>query len=223
MPFRALLAVLAFAVCTAPAMAETTLSRSNDPGAAFAQLSDLLGAERQALAVLPRDALVPKRPARGKGKAEPMRYDLAWLAAQPVASGDAEWSCLTKAIYFEARGETIPGQFAVAEVILNRADSGMYPRSVCGVVSQRGAGGCQFSYICDGRPDAMTDPAALEVAGKIAAAMLAGAPRALTQGATHFHTGAVRPSWSRRFPMTAQIGAHVFYRQPGTVQVAAAN
>lgn len=223
MPFRALLAALILFVVTLPAGAETTTSTSNDPNAPYARLSSLLGVERQALADLPRDALVPKKPARGKGAAEPMRYDLAWLATQPVASGDAEWSCLTKAIYFEARGETIAGQFAVAEVILNRAESGMYPRSICGVVSQRGAGGCQFSYVCDGRSDSMTDPEALEIAGKIAAAMIAGAPRTLTQGATHFRTGAVRPSWSRRFPMTAQIGAHYFYRQPNAVQVAAAN
>lgn len=223
MPFRALLAALVLAICTVPAAAETTLSRSDDPNAPFAQLSDLLGVERQALSVLPRDALVPKRPARGRDKAEPMRHDLAWLAAQPAASGDEEWACLTKAIYFEARGETIPGQFAVAEVILNRADSGLYPQTVCAVVGQRAAGGCQFSYVCDGRPDAMTDPAALEIAGKIAAAMMAGGPRSLTEGATHFHTGAVRPSWSRRFPLTARIGAHLFYRQPGAVQVAAAN
>lgn len=223
MPFRALLAALILLVSAPQAGAETTLSRSNDPNAPFAQLSNLLGVERQALAELPRDALVPKRPAKSKGAAEPLRYDLAWLETQPAPEGNEEWSCLTKAIYFEARGETIPGQFAVAEVILNRSESGMYPRSVCGVVSQRGAGGCQFSYVCDGRPDAMRDPEALSVAGKIAAVMMAGAPRALTQGATHFHTGAVRPSWSRRFPLTARIGAHLFYRQPGAVQVAAAN
>lgn len=223
MPFRALLAILCLVLSAQQGSAETTLSRSNDPNAPFAQLSDLLGAERQALSVLPRDALVPRRPARGKDKVEPMRHDLDWLAAQPEASGDAEWSCLTKAIYFEARGETIPGQFAVAEVILNRVDSGMYPQDVCAVVGQRGAGGCQFSYVCDGRSDAMTDQAALEVAGKIAAAMLAGGPRTLTEGATHFHTGAVRPSWSRRFPLTARIGAHLFYRHPGAVQVAVAN
>jgi spore germination cell wall hydrolase CwlJ-like protein len=99
----------------------------------------------------------------------------------------------------------------VAEVILNRVDSPLYPGSVCGVVGQ----GCQFSYACDGRPDVMTDAAARSVAARIAAAMLGGAPRLLTQGATHFHTPAVRPSWSKRFPRTATIGFHHFYRQPG--------
>ena len=75
----------------------------------------------------------------------------AWLMAQPVPEGDADWQCLTEALYFEARGESLEGQIAVAEVILNRVDSPLYPRSVCGVVKQRGGGGCQFSYVCNGK------------------------------------------------------------------------
>ena len=58
------------------------------------------------------------------------------------------------------------------------------------------------------------DRAAWIRAGKIAKAMLDGAPRLLTEGATYFHTPAVRPSWSRRFERTAQIGRHIFYRAP---------
>ena len=54
-------------------------------------------------------------------------YTRAWLDAQPAAGGDAEWECLTEAIYFEARGESLQGQFAVAEVILNRVDSAALP------------------------------------------------------------------------------------------------
>jgi spore germination cell wall hydrolase CwlJ-like protein len=139
----------------------------------------------------------------------------AWLMAQPAPEGDAEWQCLTEAIYFEARGEGLEGQVAVAEVILNRVDSPLYPRSICGVVKQRGGGGCQFSYVCDGRTDRMREAAAADLAGRIARAMLDGAPRLLTEGATHFHTRAVRPGWSKRFALTATIGAHKFYRHPG--------
>jgi hypothetical protein len=138
-----------------------------------------------------------------------------WLMARPVPLGDAEWQCLTEALYFEARGESLEGQVAVAEVILNRADSPLYPRSICGVVKQRGGGGCQFSYVCDGRADRMRDKASADRAGRIARAMIDGAPRVLAGGATHFHTRGVRPSWSKRFSKTASIGAHVFYRQPG--------
>jgi hypothetical protein len=139
-----------------------------------------------------------------------------WLLAQPVPEGDAEWQCLTEAIYFESRGETLQGQVGVAEVILNRVDSPLYPRSVCGVVKQRGSGGCQFSYICDGRTDRMREKASADLAGRIARAMLDGAPRQLTDGATHFHTRSVRPGWSKRYAHTTTIGAHIFYRKAGS-------
>lgn len=138
----------------------------------------------------------------------------AWLMSQPKPTGDAQWECLTQAIYFEARGESLEGQIAVAEVILNRADSPLYPRTVCGVVKQRGGGGCQFSYVCRGTTK-MRERDAADLAGRIARAMLDGAPRVLTEGATHFHTRGVKPSWSKRFAKTASIGAHLFYRQPG--------
>jgi spore germination cell wall hydrolase CwlJ-like protein len=137
-----------------------------------------------------------------------------WLMSRPKPTGDAEWECLTEALYFEARGESLEGQIAVAEVILNRADSPLYPRTVCGVVKQRGGGGCQFSYVCRGKTK-MREKVAADLAGRIARAMLDGAPRILTDGATHFHTRAVKPSWSKRFAKTAAIGAHLFYRQPG--------
>jgi spore germination cell wall hydrolase CwlJ-like protein len=112
-----------------------------------------------------------------------------WLMAQPTPTGGADWQCLTEALYFEARGESLQGQIAVAEVILNRVDSPLYPRTVCGVVKQRGSGGCQFSYICDGRTDRMRERQAADVAGRIAQAM--------------------------RFAHTTTIGAHVFYRKAG--------
>ncbi|KAF0113651.1 MAG: cell wall hydrolase SleB [Rhodobacteraceae bacterium] len=137
-----------------------------------------------------------------------------WLMARPDPTGDAQWECLTQAIYFEARGESLEGQIAVAEVILNRADSPLYPRTVCGVVKQRGGGGCQFSYVCRGTTK-MREKTARDLAGRIARAMIDGAPRVLTDGATHFHTRGVKPSWSKRFAKTAAIGEHLFYRQPG--------
>ncbi len=138
-----------------------------------------------------------------------------WLMAQPTPEGNTEWQCLTEALYFEARGESLQGQVAVAEVILNRVDSPLYPATICKVVKQRGGGGCQFSYVCDGRTDRMRDKTAADLAGRIARAMLDGAPRLLTEGATHFHTRSVKPGWSRRFAHTTTIGAHAFYRQPG--------
>jgi spore germination cell wall hydrolase CwlJ-like protein len=194
-------------------VAETTVSRSNDP---TARISDLFGAERRAYAAIPSDALVQR--AKPKASDVTIGYSKKFISTQPKASGGDQFSCLAKALYFEARGESVKGQFAVAEVILNRVDSHRYPNSVCGVVNQGShrRSGCQFSYTCDGRADRIREKAAYSQVAKIAKLMLDGAPRALTSGATHFHTTQVNPRWARRFPRTAKIGSHLFYRQPSS-------
>ena len=146
-----------------------------------------------------------------------IRYEDEWLAALPAAGGGAPWRCLTEALYFEARGEEPQGQFAVAEVILNRVDSRRFPGSVCSVVNQ-GTGRkwqCQFTYTCDGIPETVRDRGSWARMGKIARLALDGAPRELTHGALFYHTRAVAPSWSRVFFRTTTIGAHHFY-SPGT-------
>ena len=81
----------------------------------------------------------------------------------PFRKGGAEWACLTEALYFEARGETLKGQLAVAEVILNRVDNRKYPDSICGVITQGASKRhkCQFSFKCDGRPEKILGTARL--------------------------------------------------------------
>ncbi len=146
-----------------------------------------------------------------------IRYDRSFLADLPAAKGGAEWECLTEALYFEARGEDTRGIFAVAEVILNRVDSRRFPSTVCGVVHQ-GTGEryrCQFTYTCDGLAETVHEPRAWVRVGKVARLMLDGAPRALTNGATHYHTRAVDPQWADVFPRVSSIGEHYFYRMPG--------
>ncbi|TGD42385.1 cell wall hydrolase [Pseudotabrizicola sediminis] len=232
MRLRQIMASAAVAVCATggAAFAEVTVSHSNSPELGLAdQLASLMGAEHATVGAVTEDRLAalatgPKtqKPAKAtkatkaEDPAQPVliRYEETFLAAQPAAKGDQQWQCLQNALYFEARGESLKGQFAVAEVILNRVDSREYPNSVCGVVKQSGGGGCQFSYVCDGHSDVMRDRQAADKAGRIAAIMLNGAPRGLTAGATHFHTRAVNPRWARQFPRTAAIGAHLFYRQP---------
>ncbi|MEP4638970.1 MAG: cell wall hydrolase, partial [Yoonia sp.] len=143
-------------------------------------------------------------------------YNNAYLASLPTATGGPQWQCLSEALYFEARGETAKGLFAVAEVIMNRVDSNAYPNSLCGVINQ-GTGrkyACQFTYTCDGRPEVISEPAAWRRVGKVARLLIDGADRNLTDGATHYHTTAVNPSWARVFPRTAKYGVHLFYRQP---------
>ena len=189
------------------------------------RLGALMGQERDALDVVPEarlaaltapvEAVIPAAPASAT-PAAPAGAEAALVAAAPAPSGGAEWQCLTEALYFEARGETLEGMFAVAEVILNRRDSGNYPNSVCGVVHQ-GTGAqfaCQFTYTCDGRSDVVREQGAWNVVGRVASVMLGGAARNLTNGATFYHTRSVNPSWSARFNRTAAIGAHLFYRQP---------
>lgn len=147
---------------------------------------------------------------------QPGEYDVETLDAMPAATGGAQWACLTEALYFEARGETLKGQLAVAEVILNRVDSRRYPDSVCGVISQgaKKLHRCQFSFKCDGLPETFPEKTAYQRVGKIARLMLDGRDRALTHGATHYHTNHVKPGWARRLTKTATIGSHLFYRQP---------
>jgi cell wall hydrolase len=153
-------------------------------------------------------------------KPEPVRvsFSRAWVDAQPVAGGDAQWGCLSEALYFEARGETVKGQFAVAEVIMNRVKSSRFPDNVCSVIKQGTGSGrkfqCQFSYNCNGRKNVIYEKEAYARVSKVARAVLDGVEGVgnLTDGATHYHTTAVRPAWARTYTKTVQIGVHVFYR-----------
>ncbi len=183
-------------------------------------VADVLSFERSGVANLAPAQVnrLFEAPAKTGGSLK-ITYSADWLAGQPAATGKAEWQCLAEALYFEARGETVKGQFAVAEVILNRVDSPSFPNSVCGVIHQ-GTGKrfqCQFTYTCDGRDERINEKAAYAMVGKVARAMIDGAPRLLTDGATHYHTVAVNPRWARRFVHTTKIGVHKFYRMPTRV------
>lgn len=143
-----------------------------------------------------------------------VEFSTSWLDKQAVAKGDANWRCLSEALYFEARGETVRGQFAVAEVIMNRVAHSRFPSSLCGVINQ-GTGKkfrCQFSYTCDGKAENVSEPLSYERVSKVARAVIDGHVPKLTNGATHYHTTAVSPSWSRVYTKTARIGVHIFYR-----------
>jgi len=151
---------------------------------------------------------------RPKPKPITVSYTRAWIDDQPTAQGDENFRCLSEALYFEARGETVKGQFAVAEVIMNRVKSARFPDSLCGVIRQ-GTGKkyqCQFTYTCDGRKEVIAEKQAFERVSKVARAIIDGVAEELTSGATHYHTTAVRPSWSRVYKRTAKIGVHIFYR-----------
>ncbi|MBT8414219.1 MAG: cell wall hydrolase [Boseongicola sp.] len=214
-------ALIAASTLCVPAVADVTLSTSNNPTVSLNQrLGSLFGAETNALAAFgARDVARLTRAPEGVLEEGADGLTSQKLAAMPVASGGDQWSCLAEALYFEARGETLKGIVGVAEVILNRVDDRRYPASVCGVVNQ-GTGEryrCQFTYTCDGRPETITEVRAYQKVGKIARFMLDGAERELTDGATHYHTKSVNPRWARVFPRTTTIGYHHFYREPSRV------
>lgn len=130
-----------------------------------------------------------------------------------------ERRCLAEAIYFEARGESEKGQAAVAQVVLNRVSSGLYPSTICGVVFQNREHyhACQFSFACEGRQLRIGEPDAWRTAERIAASVTSGRTYLADIGdSTHYHADYVRPFWAYRLKKTDVIGHHVFYKlRPG--------
>lgn len=123
--------------------------------------------------------------------------------------------CLAEAVYFEARGEAVRGQIAVAQVVMNRAFSGKYPDTVCGVVYQNKHRhfACQFTFACDNNPDVIREPDMWDRAQKISKAMLDGQlwlPE--VDRSTHYHAYWVRPSWVSEMKKMYKFGVHTFYR-----------
>ncbi len=117
--------------------------------------------------------------------------------------------CLAGAIYNEARGESLKGQLAVAQVVLNRAASARWPSGLCEVVYQRN----QFSYTFDGRPDyPTTSNRNWQRAEAVAIIAATGNWEDITDNALFFHATYVSPTWQKRFERTRKIGQHIFYR-----------
>jgi spore germination cell wall hydrolase CwlJ-like protein len=123
--------------------------------------------------------------------------------------------CVAEAVYFEARGEAVRGQIAVAQVVLNRAFSGFYPTTVCGVVYQNKHRhfACQFTFACDNVADVVREPDMWDRAKRIAKAMLDGQLWLPEVGkSTHYHAYWVRPSWVSEMKKMYKFGVHTFYR-----------
>jgi spore germination cell wall hydrolase CwlJ-like protein len=123
--------------------------------------------------------------------------------------------CLADAVYFEARGEPIRGQMAVAQVVINRVFSGYYPHNICGVVYQNAHRRfrCQFTFACDGLPERVNEPIAWERAKQIAREALDGNFWLNDLGkATHYHARWVHPWWVHEMRRLDRIGVHTFYR-----------
>jgi spore germination cell wall hydrolase CwlJ-like protein len=124
-------------------------------------------------------------------------------------------ACLARAIYFEARNQPYRGQVAVAQVVMNRVFSGIYPHDVCGVIYQNAHRrfACQFTFACDGKPDVVTERRSWYRARRIARQTLDGKLYVQAVGtATHYHATYVHPYWVREMHRYAREGIHLFYR-----------
>lgn len=149
-----------------------------------------------------------------------------------------ELYCLAINIYHEARADHIAGQYAVADVVLNRVNDVRYPNTICDVVKQGPVreswktrqhsdlheserkynpvrNKCQFSWWCDGRSDATHNIDSWMQSQEIAYRLVhEGKYRGITEGATHYHATYVSPKWAPTLDIVGRIGQHIFYRWP---------
>ena len=143
-----------------------------------------------------------------------------WNISYPVS--DKEIHCMALNIYFEARGETPDGQFAVAEVVMHRVNHSSYPDTICGVIKQGVypkwspdmplKNKCHFSWYCDRKPDNPIDSEAFEAAMYVAKTVI-NDPKYINviDYALFYHARDVNPFWADDMHVVADIGNHIFY------------
>lgn len=155
--------------------------------------------------IIDRDSPPAVAPSAEAARAESLAALVA-ATAMP-AEIDDEMRCLAGTIYFESRSESLIGQLAVAHVVLNRAESGRFRPTLCGVVYQPS----QFSFVRSGRMPAI-NTAGHQWRNAVAIALIArdDSWKNKAPGALYFHATRVSPGWSR--PRVAQIDNHIFYR-----------
>lgn len=167
------------------------------------------------LALSPQDALARNLALPLSHASNPLAppFVAAWLGADL----ERQTVCLANAIYYEANGEPLSGQRAVAQVVLNRLRHPRFPKSVCEVVNQGSerSTGCQFSFTCDGSLTRAPNPVRWKVAMGVATAALDGWTSAEAGQATHYHTLYVFPKWAPELLKLGILGHHIFYRLPG--------
>lgn len=152
----------------------------------------------------PTEDIQDKAPAMDAGS-------LREMIAQMETPGELsrQMECLAGTVYFEARGEPIHGQLAVAQVVINRAESNVFPSDYCGVVYQR----AQFSFVKNGRmPRIKRSSVAWQRAKKIARIAHEGMWESEAEDSLYFHAKYVKPRWSYRKQHRATIDTHLFYR-----------
>jgi spore germination cell wall hydrolase CwlJ-like protein len=208
-PFRSALLVFAALSAATVAPAQVRPAAASEP---------LIGANENPTMVVPAVLTTPELPdqlapadddSTDQPAAPAVSGDLASMVAQLRSSdpGSAELECLAGAIYFESKSESLKGQLAVGHVIANRAASGRFPASYCGVVYQRS----QFSFV-RGHKMPPIPRSSLQWKNAVAIANIVDQKLAPTpvSKALFFHARRVSPNW--HLTRVATLGNHVFYR-----------
>jgi hypothetical protein len=201
----AIAASLLIAFGAAPAMAAAAATTNPD-----LQALGTLTSPASAIATTPAPAPVPSFTPKTTVPSLLKQRPLHDLVISFVDYGNQSFDemCLAKAVYFEARGETLEGQLAVAQVVLNRAASGVYPPTVCGVVTQP----AQFSFVHGGvMPSADTTSECWHKALAIADIAMKRLAQEVAPNVLWYHATYVAPAWGRQHMRVAQIGMHIFY------------
>ena len=204
-------AAVALALTFASAELSSALAQDTDPEAAVA-IDVAADAEPASSPVFVAQEVVqplaePSEEVSSETRATSLRELVSETEADFTLS--EQMRCLAGAIYFEARGEPLSGQLAVAQVVINRADSSRFPSSYCGVVYQR----AQFSFVRGGAmPSIKTGSKAWKRAKAIARIAHEGMWESEAEDALYFHAKYVSPSWSRKKTARATINQHIFYR-----------
>ena len=156
-------------------------------------------------------SITPAMRAAPEKKSEPRQIYAGLIEPEHEAR---EQRCLAEAVYFEARSEVEEGRAAIAQVVLNRVKSGVYPASVCAVVYQNRHRklACQFTFACEGKALRIAEPESWKVAVRIAREVYEGKIYiADVGGATHYHANYVQPTWAKKLKKMDVIGRHIFY------------
>ena len=134
-----------------------------------------------------------------------------------------DYHCLASNIYWESRNQSLGGQVAVGQVVLNRVDNKRFPDTICDVVKQAryypsgniDLHDCQFSWYCDGKSDVplQKEKEFYENAFYLAVELIEDRPMDITEGATHYHSNKVNPYWADSLKRVTRIDDHIFYRR----------
>ena len=135
--------------------------------------------------------------------------------------------CLALNTYHEAKNQSLVGQVATAQVVMNRVEDDRFPNTICEVVKLGPTRPswedpekeypikhrCQFSWYCDGKPDTPKNEKAWRKAQDVAFLVYYNKIQLdVTEGATHYHATYVRPAWAKTKKRTTRIEKHIFYR-----------